>query len=296
MNTDVSFDASALPDNLDEYLSQREGLFSDITPGTEKRILWAGLPGERTPLSVIYLHGFSATSEEIRPLPDDVAAALGANLYYTRLAGHGRGATALAGAAAEDWVLDLDEALAIGRRIGERVLVIGTSTGGTLAALAAIDPARSQGLAGVVLISPNFRLAPLAARLLDLPFAPVWGPWIAGAERSFAPASEAHARYWTTRYPTVALFPMAALTRVVRAMDVTRTRVPALFLFAPNDRVVDAGLTARIAADWGGAATIHQPELTAADDPYAHVLAGRILSPDQTVPLTGVILDWAGRL
>lgn len=292
----IAFDASRLPDDLDSYLTTRELTFSDIVPGTAKRIVWAGEPGARTPLAIVYLHGFSATSEEVRPIPDDVAAALGANLYFTRLAGHGRGGAALAAATPEDWVLDLDEALAIGRRIGDRVVLIGTSTGGTLAALAAVDPARAEGVAGVVLISPNFRLAPAASVILDLPWARTWGPWIAGAEQDFPPRNADHARFWTMRYPTTALFTVATLTRAVRAMDFAQARAPAFFIYAPDDQVCDQALTARIAAVWGGPTETLNPTLGDGDDPYHHVIAGRILSPDQSAPVTAAILDWASAL
>lgn len=296
LRTAIAFDPDKLPADLDKYLSTRELTFSDITPGTAKQIVWAGQPGAKTPLAIIYLHGFSATAEEIRPVPDDVAVALGANLYFTRLAGHGRDGAALAAVSPEDWLLDLDEALAIGRRIGDRVILIGTSTGGTLAALAAVDPARAEGLAGVVLISPNFRLAPAASVILDLPWARIWGPWVAGAEQDFPPRNADQARFWTMRYPTTALFPMATLTRAVRAMDFAQARVPALFIYAPDDQVCDQALTARIAAAWGGPTVTQNPTLTANDDPYHHVIAGRILSPDQTAPVTAQILDWAARL
>ncbi len=291
-----AFYAGTLPQDLDAWLATREGVFSDITPGAEKRILWAGEKNARTKLAVIYLHGFSATSQEIRPLPDDVAKALGANLYFTRLAGHGRDGAALAGASARDWLTDLDEALAIGRRIGDRTLLIGTSTGGTLAALAATDPARADGLAGVVFLSPNFALRPLAAKILDLPYADIWGPGVAGAERSFIPQNDEHAKWWTTRYPTAALFPLAELMRTARAQDFAAARVPALFIQSPDDQVVDPGWTARVADAWGGPVQRAAPRLTPQDDPFSHVIAGAILSPNQTAPLTAVILDWAAGL
>lgn len=297
MDATNRFDASALPDDLANYLQDREAVFSDITPGAEKRIVWAGSPGTKTPLAVIYLHGFSATSEEIRPVPDDVAKALNANLYYTRLAGHGRPGAAMAQATPEDWVLDLDEALAIGRRIGDRTLVIATSTGGTLATLAASDPERADGLAGMVLVSPNYRLANAPAQIiLDAPFVRLWGDRVAGKERSFAPQNADQARWWTTSYPTVALYPMATLMRHVRALDLSTTRTPALFIYTDADQVVDAATTARIAAGWGAATAIFQPKLTDADDPYSHVIAGRVLSPGQTAPVTRAILDWAAGL
>lgn len=122
-----AFDDGALPADLDNYLAAREATVGGIVPGTEKRILWAGAKGVRTAWAVVYLHGFSATSEEIRPVPDVVAKGLGANLYFARFAGHGLGPDRFAGPSVNDWMIDVAEALAIGKRIGERVLVIATS-------------------------------------------------------------------------------------------------------------------------------------------------------------------------
>ncbi|MBT6096855.1 MAG: hypothetical protein HOH05_00610 [Marinovum sp.] len=85
-----SFDENSLGSDLDNYLKTAESKLPDIVPGTEKRIIWHGKPHQKTPVSIVYLHGFSASSEEIRPVPDQVAQSLGANLYFARLTGHGR--------------------------------------------------------------------------------------------------------------------------------------------------------------------------------------------------------------
>ncbi|MGB3554791.1 MAG: alpha/beta fold hydrolase, partial [Jannaschia sp.] len=140
VDTTIDFDASTVPGDLDGWLADREGQVPGLEPAAAKRILWAGLPGRRTDLVLVYLHGFSATSWELRPVPDRIGAALGANVFLTRLAGHGIDGTALAEARAGDWIEDLAEAMAIARRLGDRIVVIGTSTGGTLAGLLAADP------------------------------------------------------------------------------------------------------------------------------------------------------------
>jgi hypothetical protein len=36
-------------------------------PGAEKKIIWAGEAAQKTPLSIVYLHGFSATRQERAP-------------------------------------------------------------------------------------------------------------------------------------------------------------------------------------------------------------------------------------
>lgn len=294
------FDPEQLGTDLPVYLAAQEARFDDITPGTEKRIHWAAEPGMKTALSVVYLHGYSATSQEIRPVPDDVAAAMGANIFFARLAGHGRGGDAMAEPRAGDWIRDTVEALEIGRRIGDRVLVIGTSTGSTLAAIAAADPSLTadmmQKVAGMVFLSPNFGLNNPAAAILEMPLARYWGPLVAGRERSFETRNPDHGTYWTSRYPTVSLMPLGALIRHARGLDYGLATVPALFLLSDADQVVRADISREVAAAWGGGATLVPVTLNPDDDPYHHVIAGDILSPGQTEDTVQEILDWLDTL
>ncbi|WP_284164033.1 alpha/beta fold hydrolase [Frigidibacter sp. SD6-1] len=287
------FDGAALPADLDRYLAAQEAGVGGILPGAEKRIVWAGAANAKTEVAVVYLHGFSATSEEIRPVPDLVAKALGANLYYVRFAGHGLGSERFAGPSAQDWIDDTAEALAIGRRIGRRVVVIATSTGGTLAAEAALQPAMMRDVAGIAFVSPNFGIQARASVILTWPGARWWAPVIAGRERCFEPVNERHQRFWTTCYPTVALLPMAALAEHAGAADYAGATVPALFLFAEADQVVSPDATKAVAARWGGKATLAPQVVGAGDDPYSHVIAGDVLSPSMTGPVTDAIVAWA---
>jgi len=293
VDREIAFDANQIAPDIDQYLTDTELQFSDIVPGTAKRVIWAGAAGTRTPLAVVYMHGFSATSQEIRPVPDEVARALGANLFFTRLAGHGRGSAPMAEPVAGDWIEDMAEAMAIGRRLGDRVLVISTSTGATLAAIAATDADLSRGLAGIVMISPNFGLISPAAAVLDLPLARLWGPVLAGPTRSFAAVNADHARYWTTSYPTTALFAMAALVRHARGLDYAAATAPLLMIYAPQDQVIDPARIVPVTKAWGGPVQTEPREMTAGDDRFAHVIAGDILSPGQTEAVITLITTWA---
>ncbi len=296
VDLEISFDPRILPDDLDVYLTTEEARFSDITQGVEKRIIWAGDVGEQTGQAIVYVHGFSATSEEIRPVPDAVAQKLGANLFYTRLKGHGRGGLAMAEPVAGDWIEDMAEALAIGRRLGREVIVIATSTGGTAAAISATDPQLIEAVAGIVFVSPNFRIKSPTATILEWPLARSWSTLVAGAERSFAPLNDAHQKYWTTLYPTVALIPMAAIVKYAREADYSGVTTPALFLFSDDDAVVDAETTRAISTKWGGAVTLEPRVMGEDDDPFNHVIAGDILSPGQNSETIVIISDWIGAL
>lgn len=242
---------------------------------------------ERTDLALVYLHGFTATKWEIDPVHRRVAQALGANLFLTRLAGHGQGGDALARATPADWLADLDEALTVGRSLGRRVVLIGTSTGGLLAAMAA---ARGEDLAGVVLISPNFALSRRFGWVMRLPGIRRWGPRVFGRLRQIEPVGAAHAEGWTLTYPTQALWPLVDLMRL--PLDLSRARCPALVLWCDGDRVISSAAIRRAVRHWGGPVTAVPLELTARDDPMRHILAGDILSPAQTDPVTRIITDW----
>lgn len=287
----ITFDPSAIGDDPSAYLARQEADVPNLRPEAAKEIVWA-YPESRakTPLALVYVHGFSASKDELRPLPDLVARKLGANLFLTRLAGHGRDGEAMRQASVNDWMNDLAEALAIGRRLGERVVVIGNSTGGTLAILGASDPALMRDVAGLVLLAPNLKVLNRWAFVLDLPFARQFGPWLFGEEWGEGASDPRIAAVWTMRYPTIALLTMGALMRTARTSDIASISLPALFLLSPNDRVVDPAATQNVIARW--TAPKETIAVTDSGDPNGHILAGDLLSPTTTAPLAERIAAW----
>ncbi|MEO0402295.1 MAG: alpha/beta fold hydrolase [Pseudomonadota bacterium] len=282
--------------DLDAHFAELEAGFDDITPGVEKRVIWAGDVGAQTEWAILYVHGFSATSEEIRPVPDRVAKALGANLIYTRLRGHGRGPDAMSEGSVRGWATDLAEGVQAARHAGQKVAIVATSTGATLVAAMAQDASVMADVAGLVFVSPNFGLNNPLAKLLSWPAARYWLPPLAGERRSFEPSNEAHGTYWTTEYESVAVMPMAALIDATMAMDHGAQTIPALFWYAQADAVVLPEATAQVAAAWGAAATVVNPVMGPGDDPLSHVAAGDIMSPGQTDRAVADMLDWIAGL
>ncbi len=293
-DTTVTFDPAAIGPDPEAYLARTEAAVAGIRPGLDKEIVWAD-PATRakTPIALVYVHGFSASKGEVRPLPDRVAATLGANLFYTRLTGHGMDGAAMSAGSVNAWVNDYAEALAIGRAIGEKIVVIGVSTGASLASWAATQPGAIGDIAGMALISPNYGVQAAGAEILTMPWGAQIARLVAGAERGFTPVNDLNAKFWTTRYPIEATLPMAALAKLAHEAPVETARVPALFVFSDKDGVVRPELTREIAARWGA-----PHEIVTVDDsgdPYNHVIAGDALSPTTTEPLAAKITDWVGR-
>lgn len=295
IDREIRFDESIIGADPSAYLAASESRFDDIRTDLEKEIIWADSSSKaKTDLAIVYLHGFSASKGEVRPLADLVAGHFGANLFYTRLAGHGRSQGAMGEATVNAWINDLAEALAIGRMIGDRVIVIATSTGGSLAAWGAAEPGLMEDVAGLVLLSPNFGIRAAGTWLLLLPWGETLARWVVGPERGSEPESEAIRHLWTWRYPVRALLPLTAMMTLARERDYADVDVPALFILSDQDRVVLPQETRQVAAQWGAPSQILAVEDS--DDPDSHVIAGDAQSPSTTRRIATEIIRWVTEL
>ena len=285
---DLTLPKVSIDTSVDHYLEKREKKVLGLQPGVCKEVIWAEKRGKKTKFSIIFLHGFSASKFELSPFPNAIALGLNANIYNARLSGHGCGGEALGKVKVKDWVFDLSEALEIGRKIGEKIIIIGSSTGGTLAAVAASE----KNVSGIIFVSPNFKVRHQFFQIFTLGFARFWIPLILGKYREFQPISKEHAIYWTTRYPIVAVITMATLVKKVVSQNFRKKNCPALFIVSEEDKVVDVKKTLQIAEQWGGKSLVNLVKCGPYDDPHSHVLAGDIKSPTQTEKLVKTSLAW----
>ena len=277
---------------IENHIVMAERQIADIRPGLEKSIIWAGTPHHRTRYAIVYIHGFSASKEELRPVPDLIAASLGANIFYSRLTGHGRTAEAMREATVSAWLQDLAEAFEIGAMIGDRVIILSCSTGGTLVAAGIANGIFSEKLFSTVFFAPNFGVHDWMARLLTWPLASYWAPLIGGEMQTSSPRNELHARYWTTSYPTISLIPMMQLIDRVYDTDLSPSTVPALFYFSPDDKLVDPQKTESFIERWRGPKAIMRINGNDTEDELNHLITGRVVSPSQIKRASDAVINW----
>jgi esterase/lipase len=276
---------------LDAWLA-REAAAPRLRPGAGSQAVWGGAPGAPTGTALLFLHGFSASPDELSPYPQRVARALGASLFMPRLTGHGQDGAAMGEATLADWRRDVAEAFAVAREMGGRVIALGCSTGATLLALAL---AEGEAAAGAVLLSPNFGVRSRRLQLaLDLPLAPLWVPRLMPGEAGRDLQGE-RARVWTGRYPATAFIPVARAIRAARRADLGAIRAPALLCLSEEDQVIDPRLARAALSRWGGPVAVHRVRHGPGDDPAAHVPAG-MLSPGATDALVAATVAWARAL
>jgi len=290
-SVDLVWQDVLISDPADEWLAAQESAFDDIEAGKEKGIVWADTPKAKTNCSVVYIHGFSASRLEAYLFPDSIAAALGANLHYTRLQGHGRGGQALGDATGAGWMQSLAEAVRVGEAIGDSVIVIGLSTGGSLAAAASADEALSRRWAAQILINPYYAAQDSRSEMLLWPWGNVLLKIIANEDRSWEPQNDLHACMGTHTYPSKVLLELVATAQALRNTDMSEVDVPTLWIYAPDDTVVRPEVGLDIFSSIGSARKDTFVVRRSLDKNY-HVIVGDALGPANTVPISERTVAW----
>ncbi len=171
-----------------------------IKPENEAQIIWTDSLNHKTEYVVVYLHGFSASQKEGDPIHRRFAKEFGCNLYLSRLSDHGIDTTEALMLFTADRVWEsAKEALAIAKQLGNKVIIMSTSTGGTLALMLAAQ--YPEDVYALINMSPNIAINNPAAFLLNNP----WGLQIArvvmgGKYRGSDSFQTSISSYWNTKY------------------------------------------------------------------------------------------------
>jgi len=196
---------SSLPE-LETQINNSEKAVKGLKPDNEARIVWADTSKkEKTKIAILYLHGFSASQAEGDPVHKDLAKKFNANLYLARLAEHGidRGDSSMINLTADEYEASAERALKIAEKLGDEVVVIGTSAGGALTIFLA---SRHSEIKAIVLYSPCVKLYASTASLLNKPWGLQIGRMASGGPMRIDTAeSKKHENYWTLRYRVEAL-------------------------------------------------------------------------------------------
>lgn len=196
-----SFNLPSSLTDLETKINTDEKAVVGIRPDCEARIIWADTAKKvKTKLAIVYIHGFSASQEEGDPVHTNLAKRYSANLYLARLAGHGinLGDSTMKNVTADDFIQSAEEALAIGKKLGDEVVVVGTSFGGALTLYLA---SQHPEIKSIVLYSPCIKIFDNNAELLDNHWGRTLAKLVTGSEiRDFPPHNPIHGRYWSTHY------------------------------------------------------------------------------------------------
>jgi len=181
---------------LQTWLDTREARLP-VRPDNEAQIIWADSVPQQTDYALVYLHGFSASREEGGEMARSFAERYGCNLLLARLQAHGlESEEPLLEYRADSVFVSAQEALAIGKQLGKQVILMSTSTGGTLSLMVGDDPA----IAAHILFSPNIQIAGAGASMLSGPWGLQMARQMMGSNYREWEGDAYSTKYWNTRY------------------------------------------------------------------------------------------------
>lgn len=217
---------------LEEWITQKEAQHT-LKPNNQARVVWNNDSLKNlTEYAIVYLHGFTASQEEGRPIHTNIAKEFGLNLYLSRLSEHGLDTIdPLIRLTPESYWESAKEALAIGKQIGKKVILMGTSTGGTNALqLAATYP---DDVAALVLLSPNIQIFEKSAFILNNPWGLQVARWVTGGDYITSKDERPiYRQYWYWRYPLKAATELQEYLETTMTDETfTKVKQPALLLY-----------------------------------------------------------------
>jgi esterase/lipase len=221
--------------NLEQYIATQEQAHK-LKPDNEARIVWANDSNkQKTKYCIVYLHGFSASQEEGNPVHRNVAKALGCNLFLSRLADHGVDTSdVFANLTADAMWESAKEAVAIGKQLGEKVILLSTSTGGTLALKLC---AEYPEIAINVMMSPNVELYDPNARLTNNHWGLQVARYVKNGDYNITDDQRSiYKQYWNSKYRlegVVALEELIESTMTTATFE--RVKQPTLVVYYYKD-------------------------------------------------------------
>jgi esterase/lipase len=172
-----------------------------LKPNNQAQIIFADSVPQKTKYCILYLHGFSASQTEGDPIHKNIAKAFGCNLYLARLYGHGLADTlhTFEDLTAENYFNSAKQAFEVATQLGQQVIIISTSTGGTLSLQLAAQ--YGSKIKAQILLSPNIEIFDNTAKILNNP----WGAQIAklvkGTDTLYSQRQDTtYQKYWNHRY------------------------------------------------------------------------------------------------
>lgn len=195
---------TSIPDSIQHiqaFVDSVEDVNKNIKENNQGRVIFAdSLQPKKTKIVFLYVHGFSASQMEGDPVHRDLAKAFGANLVLARVAGHGEKTSEhlMENLTADEMYRSVENYYAIAKKLGDEVVILGTSFGGAMSLKLCQNHPEIKAL---ILYGPCIKIKDPAAEIVDNP----WGLQIArlilkGESRTIESKNPLHNQYWSLHY------------------------------------------------------------------------------------------------
>ena len=271
------------PSELENEILARESQTLLIKPNNEARIIWLdSTKKEKTPYCIVYIHGFSASWKEADPVHTDMAKQFGCNLYLPRLFAHGLShPEPLLELDADKYIESAKQAIAEAKILGEKVIVMSTSTGGTLSLYLASE---NPDIAALILYSPNIQLFDKKAFVLTQPWGLQLARRVVKSNYYTFEGNEEVKKYWNTTYRIEALITLKnILDHTMKPSTFQKVKQPVLLCYyykneEEQDKIVSVPAMIKMFDELGTSQELKRK--IAFPEAGAHALASGLNSKD----------------
>ena len=293
------FNKDILGNDVEKYICLSENKNKNILPWAKKRIFWNNSKLKtKTNIAIIYIHGFSASMGEIRPVPDILAKNFQANLYYTRLSGHGlNDEVSLKNVDGKDWYYDIQESFEIGYKIGEKILVIATSFGCTLVSEYLTKTDKNNQILGNIFISPCFGISDWRLLLGRYTWSKPLFQFVLGKQRVIGNRNSEEKKWWCNTYPIEAVLNLEVCVEKIWKADFSKITSPGIFIYSPKDKWISITRLKKASKKWGNDISLVALDIDSkVDNGNFHVILGDIKAPNETKLGLEIINSWLKNL
>ncbi len=185
---------------IESIVNAKEKSILNIKPNNQAKIIWAdNFNQKQSEIAFVYLHGFGASSREGEPIMSQLSKKYNANVYMSRLKEHGiNREDSFKHLTPENYLASAKEALSIGKIIGKKIILVSTSTGGSLSLKLASE---ENSIAGLIMYSPFIDLKNPAFKMIVTPEGKAgFIKMNKGSEIIKQERPEEEAKFWSTIY------------------------------------------------------------------------------------------------
>ncbi len=282
----ITFPDVVIDKDIESYIAEKEMLFQNTNPRAKKKIIWFDDTKVKTEYSIVYLHGSFATGVQQEDVLVKIAKRLEANLFISRLTGHGSGFESTKSIEAKNFLEDAAEAVAVGNQIGNKVILMGFSAGGTFALMATKDQKLNKKIDHLVLVAPW-------TPKLTLPyFIAATGLFFKSQykfnfPRMFNLSNEEWGPYWVNEFHRTLPRQLWVAAFSGRKLKFQETTIPLLVFYEEKDKVVNAVGVKKIFEQWKGPKKIINNDTNLGGFNY-HDIIGILNSPQDDLFVEGI--------
>ena len=155
-----------------------------------------------------------------------------------------------------DWYLDVQEAFEIGKKIGDKIIVVATSFGCTLVSEYLSKNRIENIVLGNIFISPCYGIPDWRLKLSSFYWSKFIYKFFLGEKRVATHRKSEEKKWWSNELPIESIINLELSVEKIWQSDFSKIISPVIFIFCPKDKWISLKRIKKASKRWGGESSI----------------------------------------